>query len=169
MDILQDIQPMTKFRNRSKEFLQNLRETKRPLILTVNGEAAAVVQDADSYRRLLDLAASAENSAMAPSPEGVTLDEQTRQRLEALARVKDRSPHWLICTALALYLDREERCERETREDMARWEQYQLTGEAISHDDANAWLGALAQGLPSPRPGTGPGTGPAPGAGAGAE
>jgi prevent-host-death family protein len=57
MDITKDIQPMTAFRNHSAEFMRHLRETKRPVILTVNGKAAAVVQDAEAYQRLLDLAA----------------------------------------------------------------------------------------------------------------
>jgi prevent-host-death family protein len=60
MDITKDIQPMTTFRNHSAELMRHLRETKRPVILTVNGKAAAVIQDAEAYQRLLDLAAQAE-------------------------------------------------------------------------------------------------------------
>jgi prevent-host-death family protein len=45
LDITQDIQALTTFRNNSSAFLQRLKKTKRPLILTVNGKAAAVVQD----------------------------------------------------------------------------------------------------------------------------
>lgn len=59
MDITKDIQPMTAFRNHSAEMMQHLRDTKRPMVLTVNGKAAAVVQDAEAYQRLLDLAAQA--------------------------------------------------------------------------------------------------------------
>lgn len=59
MDITKDIQPMTTFRNHSAEIMQHLKKTKRPVILTVNGKAAAVVQDADAYQQLLDLAADA--------------------------------------------------------------------------------------------------------------
>jgi hypothetical protein len=32
-------------RNNSAKFLHHLRKTKRPLVLTVNGKAAAMVQD----------------------------------------------------------------------------------------------------------------------------
>jgi prevent-host-death family protein len=39
--------------------MQHLKTTKRPVLLTVNGKAAAVLQDAESYQRLLDLAAAA--------------------------------------------------------------------------------------------------------------
>jgi prevent-host-death family protein len=59
MDITKDIQPMTTFRNHSAEIMQHLKETKRPVILTVNGKAAAVVQDAEAYQHLLDLVAEA--------------------------------------------------------------------------------------------------------------
>lgn len=59
MDIVKDIQPLTTFRNHSAEFLSHIRETGRPLVLTVNGKAAAVLQDAEAYQRLLDMAASA--------------------------------------------------------------------------------------------------------------
>jgi len=60
MDITQDIQALTTFRNNSAVFLRQLKKTKRPVVLTVNGKAAAVVQDAEAYQRLLDLAAQAD-------------------------------------------------------------------------------------------------------------
>ncbi|WP_254432456.1 type II toxin-antitoxin system Phd/YefM family antitoxin [Magnetospirillum sp. SS-4] len=50
---------MTTFRNHSAAFLQHIHETGRPLILTVNGKAAAVIQDVEAYQRLLDMAALA--------------------------------------------------------------------------------------------------------------
>ena len=62
MDITKDIQPMTTFRNNSAAFMDHIKATKRPLILTVNGKAAAVLQDADAYQHLLDLAAQADAS-----------------------------------------------------------------------------------------------------------
>ncbi len=59
MNITKDIHPMTFFRNHSAEVMQHLKATKRPVILTINGKAAAVVQDAEAYQHLLDLAAEA--------------------------------------------------------------------------------------------------------------
>ncbi len=59
MDITTDIQSMTTFRNNSAEFMEHLKRTGRPLVLTVNGKAAAVVQDAEAYQRLCDIAAEA--------------------------------------------------------------------------------------------------------------
>jgi len=60
LDISTDIHSLTSFRRRSGDFMKQLKKTKRPLVLTVKGKAAAVVQDAEGYQRLLDIAARAE-------------------------------------------------------------------------------------------------------------
>jgi prevent-host-death family protein len=60
LDLTQDIQSLTTFRRRSGEFLKQLKKSKRPVVLTVKGKAAAVVQDAAAYQRLLDIAAAAD-------------------------------------------------------------------------------------------------------------
>jgi prevent-host-death family protein len=60
LNIATDIQSLTAFRRASGEFIKTLKKTQRPLVLTVNGKAAAVVQDAKAYQRLLDIAARAD-------------------------------------------------------------------------------------------------------------
>jgi len=55
MDLSRDIHPLTDFKRNTPEFLRQLKETGHPLVLTVNGKAELVVQDAKSYQRLLDL------------------------------------------------------------------------------------------------------------------
>ena len=60
LNIPTDIQPLTTFRRRSSEFLRQIKKSKRPVVLTVNGKAAAVIQDAEAYQRLLDIAAQAD-------------------------------------------------------------------------------------------------------------
>jgi len=60
LDIMRDIQSLTTFRRRSGAFLRQLKRTKRPVVLTVRGKAAAIVQDAEAYQRLLDIAAQAD-------------------------------------------------------------------------------------------------------------
>jgi PHD/YefM family antitoxin component YafN of YafNO toxin-antitoxin module len=37
--------------------MKQLKKSKRPVVLTVRGKAAAIVQDAEAYQRLLDVAA----------------------------------------------------------------------------------------------------------------
>jgi prevent-host-death family protein len=59
LDITKDIQSLTTFRRRSGDFMKLLKKSKRPVVLTVKGKAAAVVQDAEAYQRLLDAAALA--------------------------------------------------------------------------------------------------------------
>ena len=59
LDITKDIQSPTTFRRRSGDFMKQLKKSKRPVVLTVKGKAAAVVQDASAYQRLLDIAARA--------------------------------------------------------------------------------------------------------------
>jgi prevent-host-death family protein len=60
LDLTQDIQSLTTFRRRSADFLKQLRKSKRPVVLTVKGKAAAIVQDAKAYQKLLDIAAAAD-------------------------------------------------------------------------------------------------------------
>lgn len=59
LDITQDIHSLTTFRRRSGALMKQLKKSKRPVVLTVRGKAAAVVQDAEAYQRLLDVAARA--------------------------------------------------------------------------------------------------------------
>jgi prevent-host-death family protein len=60
IDITKDIQSLTTFRRRSGDFMKQLKKNKRPVVLTVKGKAAAIVQDAEAYQRLLDIAAYAD-------------------------------------------------------------------------------------------------------------
>jgi prevent-host-death family protein len=52
---LEDIHSLTDFQRNTKEHIQRLKETGRPEVLTVNGKAEIVVQDAASYQKLLEL------------------------------------------------------------------------------------------------------------------
>ena len=52
----EDIGPLTDFLRNHRPALEGLRETGRPEVLTVHGKAAVVVQDAEAYQRLLELA-----------------------------------------------------------------------------------------------------------------
>ncbi len=60
LDITKDIQSLTTFRRRSGDFMKQLKKSKRPVVLTIKGKAEAIVQDAEAYQRLLDIAARAD-------------------------------------------------------------------------------------------------------------
>ncbi len=54
MDLTQDIRALTDFKRNTAEILTQLKQTGRPVVLTINGKAELVVQDAASYQKLLD-------------------------------------------------------------------------------------------------------------------
>lgn len=54
LDIGKDIRSLSDFKRNSREFLEQMRETGNPVVLTINGKAEVVVQDAASYQKLLD-------------------------------------------------------------------------------------------------------------------
>ena len=58
---LSNIHSVTDFQRNPKGILGKLKKSKSPLILTVNGRAELVVQDAKSYQLLLDKVAAAED------------------------------------------------------------------------------------------------------------
>ncbi|MCC7142208.1 MAG: type II toxin-antitoxin system Phd/YefM family antitoxin [Candidatus Eisenbacteria bacterium] len=74
LDLSKDIRSLSDFKRHTPEFTAALKETGRPVVLTVNGAASLVVQDAEAYQRLVELAERAE------AVEGI------RRGLEAMAR-----------------------------------------------------------------------------------
>ncbi|MBE9046854.1 type II toxin-antitoxin system Phd/YefM family antitoxin [Pleurocapsales cyanobacterium LEGE 10410] len=56
LDLTKDIRSLTEFKRNTTELVDNLKRTKHPLVLTVNGKAELVVQDAQSYQELLEAA-----------------------------------------------------------------------------------------------------------------
>lgn len=52
---------MTEFQRNPKGLLEKLKKSKAPAVLTVNGKAEFVVQDAASYQELLDKVRDAED------------------------------------------------------------------------------------------------------------
>jgi prevent-host-death family protein len=53
MKLSRDIQSLSVFKRDSSKILRQIKKTKQPVILTVNGKAAAVVHDPDSYEDYL--------------------------------------------------------------------------------------------------------------------
>lgn len=49
MQIINDIKPITYLKSRAADVLKQINETHRPMIITQNGEARAVIQDPKSY------------------------------------------------------------------------------------------------------------------------
>lgn len=54
LDIGKDIHSLSEFKRNTGEFVEQMRGSGHPLVLTINGKAELVVQDAASYQKLLD-------------------------------------------------------------------------------------------------------------------
>lgn len=104
MNLNRDIQSLTDFKRKTPEFLRRLKETGHPLVLTVNGRAEVVVQDAASYRRLFELAerletipAVKEGLASADRGEGGPMNDVFDAIEQELRRAKAREPRRGSC------------------------------------------------------------------------
>ena len=49
-----DIQPVSEFRANAAKFLDQVRETKKPLVITQHGRGVAVLVDIDSFEDLVE-------------------------------------------------------------------------------------------------------------------
>ena len=78
--------------------------------------------------------------------QAIKLNDDTNNRLKALANLSNRSAHWVLREALQRYLTEEERFEREKAEDIAEYNDYLLTGKALANKTVIAWLSELASG-----------------------
>lgn len=54
LNLNRDIHSLTDFKRNTNDFMKQMKETKAPVVLTVNGKAALVVQDAESYQVMLE-------------------------------------------------------------------------------------------------------------------
>jgi prevent-host-death family protein len=54
MKLKRDIQSLSTFKRDTAKLVRQMKRTKAPVVLTVNGKAELVVQDAESYQQLLD-------------------------------------------------------------------------------------------------------------------
>jgi len=52
MKISTDIKPVTYLKSRAADMLKQVNETRRPIVITQNGEPKAVLQDPESYENM---------------------------------------------------------------------------------------------------------------------
>jgi prevent-host-death family protein len=79
MKLARDIMSLSTFKRDSNKVMRQMKKTKEPVVLTVNGRAAIVVQDAEAYQELLELKERAE------------VIETLRQRLASRGGKKGRT------------------------------------------------------------------------------
>jgi prevent-host-death family protein len=79
MKLARDIMSLSTFKRDSNKVVRQMKKTGEPVVLTVNGKAELVVQDAESYQRLLEL------------KERADVVEVLRRRLTTINRKKGRT------------------------------------------------------------------------------
>jgi PHD/YefM family antitoxin component YafN of YafNO toxin-antitoxin module len=90
---IKDIRSVTDFQRNVRTHVARLKKTKAPMVLTVNGSAAIVVQDAATYQKLIDRVDELEYESefVAAVNEGIAAVERgdvypAREALEKLGR-----------------------------------------------------------------------------------
>jgi PHD/YefM family antitoxin component YafN of YafNO toxin-antitoxin module len=103
IQLTEDIRSLSDFKRDTTAALEHLRKSHRPMVLTVNGRAEMVVQDAASYQATLDALESAEANAgirrglrakgegrMRPAREVIALLKSRRGGVNRKREVKSR-------------------------------------------------------------------------------
>lgn len=70
----------------------------------------------------------------------IKIDDELKTRVQHLAKVRQRSAHWIMREAIQQYVDREEARESFHREATESWAEYQETGLHITLDELSGWL-----------------------------
>jgi len=90
---------------------------------------------------------------MATKVVSIKLDEPDQARLASLAKMRNRSSHFLMREAIAEYLEREEKRAAFIAEAESAWQHYQATGEHVTLDEMDVWAKELEAepDLPAPQ------------------
>lgn len=55
LNLKRDIQSISDFKRNTPDFVKQLQDTGQPVVLTMNGRASVVIQDAESYQNMTEL------------------------------------------------------------------------------------------------------------------
>ncbi len=55
LNINRDIHSISDFKRKTPDFVKQLKKTGKPVVLTMNGRAQVVVQDAQSYQNMMEI------------------------------------------------------------------------------------------------------------------
>ncbi len=91
LDLAKDIQSLSNFKRDTATIMKRMRTSGNPVVLTINGKAEIIVQDAQAYQRVMALAERAKmleflRAAQADADAGRTVP--ARKFLQSLRRRK---------------------------------------------------------------------------------
>jgi prevent-host-death family protein len=93
LDLSKDIDSLSNFKRNTAQYVARMKKTGRPVVLTINGKAELIVQDAASYQRLLDLVDRVESlEFLRQSLEDVDAGrtKPMREAIEALGKARPK-------------------------------------------------------------------------------
>ncbi len=90
IDPTEDICPLTAFKRHTSDVMSQIKRTHRPVVLTVNGKAELVVQDAAAYQQTLDRLARFEAVDAIKLGIAAAMEGRVRPARQALADLQDR-------------------------------------------------------------------------------
>ncbi|MFN0123226.1 MAG: type II toxin-antitoxin system Phd/YefM family antitoxin [Blastocatellia bacterium] len=86
----QDVRPLSEFRANAAALVQQVRDTRRPLVITQHGRSAAILLDVGEYEKLLDKIELLQDIRVAEQEvaegKGVSHKAALRQALEKVKR-----------------------------------------------------------------------------------
>jgi prevent-host-death family protein len=88
--LTEDICPLTDFKRRTSDFMNQMKKTHRPVVLTVNGKAELVVQDAAGYQKTLDRLARLEAVEAIRAGIGAAEEGRVKPARKALASLQEK-------------------------------------------------------------------------------
>lgn len=71
---------------------------------------------------------------------------ELKERVRLLAAQRRRTPHWILREAVEQYVNREEARQRQIRDSLAAWQQFQKDGLHATAAEADQWLARLEAG-----------------------
>ena len=84
IDLSTDIHSLSDFKRKTTKFMGQMKKSGHPVVLTINGKAEMVVQDAAGYQRLLNLVEQAEMLEFLRESRADIEAGKTRPALDAL-------------------------------------------------------------------------------------
>lgn len=106
INLKDEIDSLSNFKRNTSDFLKQLKRSGKPVVLTINGKAELVVQDAASYQRLLEITERLETiEALRPA-----IDEMKRGEGEPLENLEKAmsTDEWISSFNEWAYRDRGE-------------------------------------------------------------
>lgn len=85
-------------------------------------------------------------------PTSIKLDDDLKDRIQHLAKARQRSAHWLMREAIEQYVEQEERREAFREDALKAWEHYQATGLHATADEVGRWLNSWGKDDEGPAP-----------------